>query len=95
MSSSVPARFNPVTIEEARPCRSCASSRQMEFRGEICLHFPGGLESLNKPLVWVFPKVVVCLDCGAAQFTVPDAELKFKRIWKTTVRKRPANLTRY
>jgi len=40
------------------------------------MHFLGGLESLNKPLVWVFPKVVVCLDCGAAQFTIPDAEVK-------------------
>jgi hypothetical protein len=48
----------------------------MEFLGEICLHFPGGLESLNKPLIWVFPKIVVCLDCGWAQFAVPEAELK-------------------
>jgi hypothetical protein len=48
----------------------------MEFRGEICLHFSGGLESLNKPLVWMFPQVVVCLDCGATQFTIPDEELK-------------------
>jgi len=57
-------------------CTLCASKRQMEFLGEICLHFPGGLESLDKPLVWVFPQVTVCLDCGLAQFTVPDAELK-------------------
>jgi len=48
----------------------------MEFAGEICLHYPGGLESLDKPHVWAFPKVVVCLACGAAQFTVPDAELQ-------------------
>ena len=48
----------------------------MEFAGEICLHFPGGLESLDKPLVWAFPKVVVCLECGTAQFTVPDTELQ-------------------
>jgi hypothetical protein len=48
----------------------------MEFLGEICLHFPGGLESLDKPLVWVFPEVAVCLDCGSAQFTVPEAELE-------------------
>jgi len=48
----------------------------MEFLGEICLHFPGGLPSLDKPLVWVYPKVVVCLDCGSAQFTVPETELK-------------------
>ena len=62
---------------EVECCPTCsASSRQMEFRGEICLHFPGGLQSLNKPLVWAFPQVVVCLDCGTARFTVPEAELK-------------------
>ena len=48
----------------------------MEFTGEICMHFPGGLESLDKPLVWAYPKVAVCLNCGLAQFTVPETELK-------------------
>jgi hypothetical protein len=47
-----------------------------EFSGEICLHFLGGLESLKKSLVWMFPKVVVCLECGVAQFNVPEARLK-------------------
>ena len=57
-------------------CPSCTSARRMEFSGEICLHFPGGLESLDKPLVWVFPKVAVCLDCGMAQFSIPEPELR-------------------
>jgi len=57
-------------------CKSCASGRQMEFLGEICLHFPGGLESLSKPIVWIYPKITVCLDCGVAQFAVPGTELK-------------------
>jgi hypothetical protein len=57
-------------------CKSCLSDRQLEFLGEICLHFRGGLEGLNKPVVWVFPKVAVCLDCGSAQFAVPDTELR-------------------
>jgi hypothetical protein len=48
----------------------------MEFLGEICLHFPGGLKSLDKPVVWMFPKVAVCLDCGLAQFAVSEVELK-------------------
>ena len=74
MSSFVPACSSGSISDDA--CRSCTSRRQMEFAGEICLHFPGGLESLNKPLVWAFPKVVVCLDCGAAQFSVSDAELQ-------------------
>jgi len=63
-------------FEQARPCPSCASTRRMEFLGEICLHFLGGLESLHKPLIWVFPKVLVCLDCGSAQFSIPEAELR-------------------
>jgi hypothetical protein len=69
--------MGPATeVVESRPSPSCASSRKMEFRGEICLHFPGGLESLDKPLIRVFPKIVVCLDCGWAQSAVPEAELK-------------------
>jgi len=60
-------------------CKPCTSSRQMEFIGEICMHFPGGLESLDKPLLWAYPKIVVCLDCGLAQFTVAEAELKVMR----------------
>jgi len=40
------------------------------------MHFPGGLESLDKPLVWAFPQVVVCLDCGFAEFTMRESELK-------------------
>jgi len=67
---------SPVRATEVGLCPSCASRHKMKFLGEICLHFPGGLESLDKPLVWVFPKVAVCLDCGAALFTVPDAELQ-------------------
>jgi len=56
--------------------QDCMSCPKMEFNGEICLHFPGGLESLDKPLVWVFPKVLVCLDCGSAQFAVAETQLK-------------------
>ena len=41
--------------------------------GEINIHFPG-LKGLNIPTVWVFPKLLVCLDCGAAQFSILDAE---------------------
>ena len=46
----------------------------MEFPAETNMHFRGR-ESLDKPGVLVFPKVLVCLDCGLAQFTVPDTAL--------------------
>ena len=39
------------------------------------IHFPG-LENTDKPTVWVFPEVIVCLDCGTAEFAVPEAELQ-------------------
>jgi hypothetical protein len=41
----------------------------------MAIHFPG-LKNIDMPVVWVFPKVVVCLDCGTAEFSVPEAELR-------------------
>jgi len=56
-------------------CKSCGSVDQSKFSGEICIHFPG-LKNIDKPAVRVFPELVVCLNCGTAQFAVPDAELR-------------------
>jgi len=55
-------------------CPSCLSRNQAEFPAEINLHFPGR-NNLTKPTVWVFPKVLVCLDCGASKFVTPKNEL--------------------
>jgi hypothetical protein len=56
------------------PCKSCGSVNQSKFRGELGIHFPG-LKNIDKPVVWVFPELVVCLDCGIAEFPVSEAEL--------------------
>ena len=45
------------------------------LNGEIAIHFPG-LEGLDKPIVWVFPKLLVCLNCGFAEFAIPEAEVR-------------------
>jgi hypothetical protein len=56
-------------------CRSCGASLVVQkLNGEIALHFPG-LDGLNKPIVFVFPQVLVCLQCGFAEFAVPDEPL--------------------
>jgi hypothetical protein len=34
-----------------------------------------GLKGLDKPIVWVFPELIVCLNCRMAEFVVPEAEL--------------------
>jgi hypothetical protein len=53
----------------------CGSDNQRKFSTEMNFHFPG-YEGLDKPTVWIFPEVVVCLDCGLAELTVPEAELR-------------------
>ncbi len=65
---------------EPRPphCESCGSEKQKTFSSETAIHFLG-LAGLNKPIVWVFPRVSVCLNCGLARFVVPERELEVLR----------------
>jgi hypothetical protein len=55
-------------------CKRCASENQSTFNGEVAIHFPG-LKGLDKPIVWAFPKLAVCLECGFTEFIVPEREL--------------------
>jgi len=61
-----------------RRCRFCSSANQQGFGGEVALHFPG-LAGLNKPIVWVFPEIHVCLSCGFAEFQIPGEQMKTLR----------------
>jgi hypothetical protein len=56
------------------PCKSRGAVNLLKFRAEIGIHFPG-LKNIDKPVVWVFPDLVVCSDCGFAEFAIPEAEL--------------------
>lgn len=55
-------------------CSSCGSKKQREFSAEMNIHFPGR-EGRDQPVVWVFPKVMVCFGCGFTTLTIPEAEL--------------------
>jgi hypothetical protein len=56
------------------PCKSCGSVNQQHFIGEMGIRSPG-LKNVAKATVWLFPLLVICLDCGAAEFVVPKDEL--------------------
>ena len=55
-------------------CKACGSHNQTEFNAEINVHF-SGLKNLDKPAVFVFPKLLLCLDCGFTEFTLRESEL--------------------
>jgi hypothetical protein len=56
-------------------CAGCGSDKCSKFTAEVAIHFPG-LSGLEKPIVWVFPGLSVCLNCGKAEFLVPETELR-------------------
>ena len=57
------------------PCKSCGSVNQSKFSAEMGIHFLG-LNNIDKPVVWLFSELTVCLDCGTAEFAVPEVELR-------------------
>lgn len=59
----------------APPCRVCGSEHLQKLRGEIAMRVPG-LKNIDKPVVWLFPDIVVCMDCGISEFAVPEDELR-------------------
>jgi hypothetical protein len=59
-------------------CVRCDSGNQVEFPSEIAIHF-SGRENLDKPHVFVFPKILVCLNCGFSGFVVSEKDLGLLR----------------
>jgi hypothetical protein len=47
---------------------------RLNFASEINIHFRG-LANIDNPGVMVFPKVLICLDCGGSRFSTPQAAL--------------------
>jgi hypothetical protein len=54
-------------------CPFCHSANIRKYTAEMNIHFPG-MKGLNIPTVCVFPPILVCLDCGQGQFTIPQVE---------------------
>jgi hypothetical protein len=60
------------------PCPSCASLNQAEFTTEMMIHFKGVVR-IDNPGVLALPKIAVCMDCGAAQFTIMESQRRLLR----------------
>ena len=56
-------------------CSLCSSLNEAEFAAEMMIHV-SGLKHLDNPGVLTFPKIVVCLDCGASRFSTPEEVLR-------------------
>ena len=56
-------------------CKSCNSDNKHLFSAEVAIHFPGH-KGWEMPLILVFPKLTVCLECGLAEFDIPERELR-------------------
>jgi len=55
-------------------CTVCLSRNQIEMNTEINIHY-GGPADYGDPGIFLYPKVMVCLDCGVSQFTVGEDAL--------------------
>ena len=56
-------------------CKCCGSDKQMRFAAEVAIHLPG-LKGIDKPAVFVFPELLVCLNCGKTEFIIREDELR-------------------
>jgi hypothetical protein len=59
-------------------CRSCGSDKQHIFEAEIPVVF-AKFEDRGKPIIRVFPRLLICLSCGYVEFVVPVTELRVIR----------------
>jgi hypothetical protein len=51
-------------------CKSCHSGDQRAYPAEINIHPPHTSENLDKPTVWAFPSLEICLNCGFTEFVL-------------------------
>jgi hypothetical protein len=56
-------------------CNKCASQNERSFKSEFVLNFHE-LENLSRDPIYVCQDIVVCLDCGHSELTIPRRELE-------------------
>jgi hypothetical protein len=71
---NLPSKAAEDYVANVTVCTLCGSGNLGRFVAETGIHFQG-LESIDKPTVFVFPELTVCLHCGFATFAVPEEQL--------------------
>jgi hypothetical protein len=61
-------------------CKSCSSGNLQNFQTEIAVHF----KDLNRPHVFVFPEILVCLKCGFTELVIEEDKLRLLTQDKTS-----------
>jgi|1185.fasta_scaffold608250_1 hypothetical protein len=57
------------------PCKLCQSENEQLFPAEVAVHAPLQIDSRNLSQSLIFPQVLVCLECGFAEFSIPEQML--------------------
>jgi len=63
------------------PCMICQSGNERDFLAEVNIHLPSIKKSESAVGVFVFPKLLVCLDCGTSSFMTPAPQ--FAQLYTT------------
>jgi len=56
-------------------CASCGSQNLQRFDAEANIHFPG-LKGIDVQSVFVFPTLLICMDCGQMESTLSKRDLQ-------------------
>ncbi|HWO30233.1 MAG TPA: hypothetical protein VNO32_15680 [Candidatus Acidoferrum sp.] len=57
------------------PCKKCASNNERSFKSEMTLAFREH-ENVDRTPLYVSQDILVCLDCGHIELTLPTAKLE-------------------
>jgi len=57
------------------PCQKCGASSQRSFKSEMSIAFRGH-ENVNRAPVYICQDILVCLDCGYIELSLPPAKLE-------------------
>jgi hypothetical protein len=55
-------------------CNKCTSKNEQTFKSEFVLNFHE-VENLSRGPIYVCEDIVVCLDCGHSEVSIPRQEL--------------------